>query len=60
MEKKLYDALMALNTSSKENSKVLRSINKKFSGVEAAKSEDYDVIRKMILSLYGEEFYKRK
>jgi len=37
---------------------VLTSINKKYTGCEVAKGQDYDTIREMIQSLYGDEFYR--
>jgi len=55
---KIRTALMNLNDGG--DAEVLKSINKKYTGVEAAGSEDYDVIREMITNLYGDEFYNKK
>ena len=40
--------------------KILASINKKYTGCELAKAEDYDTIREMVQNLYGDTFYQRE
>lgn len=56
---KIKAALLKLDPANEEHNKVLTSIDKKYTGAEPALSEDYDIIREMVLKLYGEEFYAK-
>jgi ABC-type phosphate/phosphonate transport system substrate-binding protein len=56
---KIVEALMKLNEATDANRAVLTSINPRYTGVEIAEDGDYDVIREMVLRLYGEEFYAK-
>ena len=59
LETKILAAFKELNNGSDDAKTVMTAINKKYTGVEDAKDEDYDVIRTMILNLYGEAFYNK-
>ncbi len=59
LEAKILAAFKKLNDGSEASKAVMAAINKKYSGVEEAKDADYDVIRKMIQNLYGDDFYKK-
>lgn len=52
-KKLLTDALLQLNDGSTMSKAVLSAINKKFTGCETTRSQDYDIIRKMIYSIHG-------
>lgn len=56
---KIKAALLKLNDGSENSKKVLKAINPKFTGTEETTSKDYDIIRDMVLKLYGEKFYNR-
>ena len=57
---KMVAALAKLNQPSEESKTVVTSINAKYTGTEPAKAEDYDVIRGMIKTIYGDTFYNRQ
>jgi phosphonate transport system substrate-binding protein len=56
---KIETALLKLDSAIPDGQKILTSIDDKLTGSEKAVSADYDIIRDMILKLYGEDFYKR-
>lgn len=60
MKGKILAAFEKLNNGSDDAKNIMTAINKKYTGVEAAKDEDYNVIRTMVQNLYGEAFYKKK
>jgi len=59
MVSKIQAALLKLDGSTPESLKILTAIDPKLTGSEKAASADYDIIREMILKLYGEAFYKK-
>ncbi len=59
LEKKILAAFKKLNNGSDQAKKIMMAINKKYTGVEDAKDGDYDVIRTMIQTLYGDAFYSK-
>ncbi|MCP9874397.1 phosphate/phosphite/phosphonate ABC transporter substrate-binding protein, partial [Synechococcus sp. Cruz CV-v-12] len=52
-------AFKKLNDGSEASKAVLTAINEKYTGTEAAANADYDNVRKMIATLYGESFYAK-
>ena len=60
MLEKVRAALFKLNDKSPESMAVMTAIDPKYTGVEEAKSVDYDVIREMVQKLYGDDFYKKE
>lgn len=50
-------AFEKLNDGSEASTKVLEAISSKYDGTERAKDADYDGVRQMIATLYGEAFY---
>ena len=56
---KIEAALLKLDSGTPEAQKILTAIDAKLTGSEKAASADYDIIRDMVLKLYGEDFYKR-
>jgi phosphonate transport system substrate-binding protein len=59
MVSKIQAALLKLDGSTPDSLKILVAIDPKLTGSEKAASADYDIIREMILKLYGEAFYKK-
>jgi phosphonate transport system substrate-binding protein len=57
MVAKLTQAFAKLKDSDASCKTVLASINKKYTGCETAQSGDYDPVREMIASVYGDAFY---
>ena len=57
---KLTAALLKLQASDESAKAVLTSINAKYTGCESAKAEDYETIRTMIQTIYGDKFYVRE
>lgn len=56
---KIEAALLKLDSGTPEALKILTSIDDKLTGSEKSVSADFDIVREMILKLYGEDFYKR-
>ncbi len=56
---KFEAAFKKLNDGSAESKAVLAAISEKYTGTEVAASADYDVIRKMIATLYGDAYYAK-
>jgi phosphonate transport system substrate-binding protein len=54
---KFTAAFAKLNDGSDTSKAVLTALSSKYTGTEVAKNEDYDAIRTMIATLYGEAFY---
>ncbi len=59
LAEKVVAALNKLNQPSDDNKLILTSINSKYTGIEAANGADYDSIRSMVTTIYGESFYNR-
>jgi phosphonate transport system substrate-binding protein len=56
---RIEQALVKLTAGDPAGKAVLTSINDKYTGCEATKSQDYDSIREMVSRVYGDDFYKR-
>lgn len=60
LAQKITAALLKLKATDPQGKTILTAINKKYTGCEPARDEDYNTIREMIEKLYGPAFYAQQ
>jgi phosphonate transport system substrate-binding protein len=60
LAQKIAAALLKLQVADPKGKAILTAVNKKYTGCEPARDDDYNTIREMIDKLYGPDFYTQK